>query len=98
MRGRAARAAQQEGASTPPFFGSRVQGFQQGVGSGLCRVPRELMLCCGNSSQLELGSTAQAEHKSGEVRTGLRPIEHCLVGGGSGGEVGGAASFRAGAG
>jgi hypothetical protein len=33
--GRAARAAERAGASTPPFCGVGVQGFQQGVGSGL---------------------------------------------------------------
>jgi hypothetical protein len=50
-RGRASRTAEQAGASTPPFCGVGVEGFQQGVGLSLCRVPRELALCCGNSSQ-----------------------------------------------
>jgi hypothetical protein len=50
-RGRAARAAKQSGASTPPFCGVGVEGSQQGVGSSLCRVPRKLALCCDDSSQ-----------------------------------------------
>jgi hypothetical protein len=50
-RCRAARAAEQVGASTPPFCGVGVEGFQQGVGSGHCRVTRKLALCCGKSSQ-----------------------------------------------
>jgi hypothetical protein len=50
-QGRAARAAEQAGASIPPFCSVGVEGFRQSVGSGLCRVPRELALCCGNSSQ-----------------------------------------------
>jgi hypothetical protein len=45
-RGWAARAAEQAGASTPPFCGAGVKRFQQGVGWSLCRVPQKLALCC----------------------------------------------------
>jgi hypothetical protein len=50
-QGWAARAAEQSGTSTLPFCGAGVEGFQQGVGSSLCRVPRKLALCCDDSSQ-----------------------------------------------
>jgi hypothetical protein len=50
-RGQAARAPEQSGASTSPFCGVGVVGFQQGIGSSLCHVPRKLALCCDDRSQ-----------------------------------------------
>jgi hypothetical protein len=38
-RGRTARAAEQAGACSPPFCRSGVEGFQQGISAGLCRLP-----------------------------------------------------------
>jgi hypothetical protein len=48
-RGRAASAAEQAGEFTVLLSG--VKGLPQGVSPGLCRLPREVALCCGNSFQ-----------------------------------------------
>jgi hypothetical protein len=50
-RGRAARAAEQAGACALLFCRAGVVRLPQGVSAGLCCLPREVALCCSNSSQ-----------------------------------------------